>query len=232
MANTIDTSVTTGVNAATASASSAKASDELSNNFMTLLVTQLQNQDPLNPMDNSEMTSQLAQINTVAGIEELNASMEVINDQINAGKAIQAAQMIGEGVLVPGDRVLVTTTEDGQTVTTPFGYELNEPAADVTVTITNDAGEVINSYDLGPASAGVDSFQWDGVTADGTTAAADGAYKVTIEATGAEGKKVDVTALNYAIVCGVTPADANGDIMLDLGAVYGQVSLDEVRQIL
>ncbi|GEN23638.1 flagellar hook assembly protein FlgD [Halomonas cupida] len=232
MANTIDSSVTTGVNAATASASASKASDELSNNFMTLLVTQLQNQDPLNPMDNSEMTSQLAQINTVAGIEDLNASMAVINDQINAGKAIQAAQMIGEGVLVPGDRVLVTTTEDGQTVTTPFGIELKEPAADVTVTITNDAGEVVNSYDLGPASAGVDSFQWDGMTADGTTAAADGAYKVTIEATGAEGKKVDVTALNYAIVGGVTPADANGDIMLDLGAVYGQVSLDEVRQIL
>ncbi|ALM54257.1 flagellar hook assembly protein FlgD [Halomonas huangheensis] len=231
MASTIDSNVYNSVNATTASASSSKASDELNDNFMTLLVTQLQNQDPMNPMDNSEMTSQLAQINTVAGIEDLNASLEVINGQINAGQAMQAAQLIGEGVLVPGDRLLLTTTEDGKAVTTPFGIELGQPASSVKATITNESGEVINSYDLGPAAAGVESFQWDGMTADGATAV-DGAYQVSFDATGAEGEKIAVSALNYAIVGGVTPADANGEVMLDLGAVYGQVGLDEVRQIL
>lgn len=227
----IDSSVISGVNSATSSAGSRKASEELNNNFMTLLVTQLQNQDPLNPMENSEMTSQLAQINTVAGIEELNDSLNVINGQINAGQAIQALQLIGEGVLVPGDRVLVTTTEDGEAMTTPFGIELGEPAANVKVTITNASGEQINSYDLGPASSGVESFQWNGRNTEGA-AVVDGAYQVSVEAVGGDGQAIDITMLNYAVVGGVIPAGADGKVVLDLGAVYGQIGLGEVRQIL
>ncbi|MGQ7248682.1 flagellar hook assembly protein FlgD [Halomonas sp. V046] len=231
MANTIDASIYNGVNAAAASASSSKASEELGDNFMTMLVTQLQNQDPLNPMDNSEMTSQLAQINTVSGIEDLNASLAAITGQINAGQAMQATSLIGKGVLVPGDRLLLTQAEDGSQITTPFGIELNQPAANVKVTITNQSGEVINSYDIGPASSGVESFQWDGLTDDGA-ATVEGAYHVAVEATGADGEALEVGTLNYAIVGGVTPADENGRVALDLGAVYGQVGLGDVRQIL
>lgn len=231
MPNTIDAGIYTSVNATTAKASSVQASDELSDNFMTLLVTQLQNQDPLKPMDNSEMTSQLAQINTVAGIEELNASLAVINDQIDAGQAMQAAALIGKGVLVPGNNILLTHTDDGEQVATPFGIELDTPASNVKVTITNASGEVINSYDLGPVSTGVESFQWDGLS-DSGEAAVEGGYHISVEATGADGESIDVTTLNYAIVGAVTPADSSGQVMLDLGAVYGQVELKDVRQIL
>lgn len=231
MANTIDASVYQSVNAATAQASSKQASDELGDNFMTMLVTQLQNQDPLNPMDNSEMTSQLAQINTVSGIESLNETMSSITGQINAGQALQATGLIGKGVLVPGDRIVMAHNDEGVPVSTPFGVELESPAAEVKVTITNESGEVINNYNLGPASAGTESFQWDGMTSEGV-AAPEGAYHVSIDATGVEGEELAVTALNYAQVGGVSPADDSGQVQLDLGAVYGQVALSDIRQIL
>ena len=218
------------INAGGASAANKRQSDELRNNFMTLLITQLQNQDPLNPLENNELTSQLAQINTVSGIEELNQTMEGITSQISAGQTMQAAGLIGQGVLVPGDRVLLERDPEGNVHTTPFGFDLARSAESVKVTIVGSDGQVINRYDLGAVGAGVDSFTWDGKTSQGESAVP-GAYRVRIEATN-DDKPVSVEALNYALVGGVTPPDDKGGVRLDLGAVYGQVSLDQVRQIL
>jgi len=231
MASTIDSSVINSLNAGGPSAAQAKKqSGDLRDNFMTRLVTQLKNQDPLNPMDNNETTSQLAQINTVSGIEELNQSLKDITGQINAGQALQASGLIGQGVLVPGNRVLLNHGEAGEVNTTPFGIELDAPADQVTVTIANGAGEVVNRYDLGPVSAGVESFRWDGLTSDGQKAA-EGAYQVSIEASQAD-KALAADTLNYAMVNGITPADENGAVSLDLGAIYGQVGIADVKQIL
>ena len=117
MATTIDSSTLGAVNQTANGTSSGKsAAQDLQNNFMTLLITQLKNQDPLKPMENAELTSQLAQINTVQGIQDLNKTMSNITTQINTSQQIQAASLIGHGVLVPGDRVLV-----GSGQTTPFG---------------------------------------------------------------------------------------------------------------
>ena len=181
MANTIDTSVLNSLNQTTgATSGKASATGVFSDSFMTLLVTQLKNQDPMNPMENAEMTSQLAQINTVNGIQDLNKTLEGITSQIDAGPTLQAAALIGQGVLVPGGRVL----KEGE-ATTPFGVELEQPADEVTITITNDTGEVVRSFsadDIGALDAGVQSFTWDGTLQDGNTQAADGSYKLAIQA--------------------------------------------------
>jgi flagellar basal-body rod modification protein FlgD len=206
-------------------------SQELRESFLELLTTQLQNQDPLNPLENAEMTSQIAQINTVSGIEQLNETLKIITGQIDAGQALQAAELVGKGVLMPGDRILLQQDEEGKAVTTPFGIEMQQPAENVRVTITGAGGEVINRYDVGPVDAGVQSFTWDGLTSDGAVAAS-GAYSVSLEATDAEGEALDAEALNYAQVQGVTPQDRNGDVRLDLGGVYGQIALDDIRMIL
>lgn len=87
----IDTSVINAVNGGGSSGMPARQSQELRESFLTLLITQLQNQDPLNPMDNAEMTSQLAQINTVSGIEELNTTLNGITQQMDAAQTLQAA---------------------------------------------------------------------------------------------------------------------------------------------
>ncbi|MFO8044939.1 MAG: flagellar hook assembly protein FlgD [Halomonas sp.] len=230
MTTPIGNSVLSTVNAGGAPTMGSRESDELRDNFMTLLITQLQNQDPLNPMENNELTTQLAQINTVSGIEQLNQTMEGITSQITAGQTMQAAGLIGQGVLVPGDRVLLEQGEEGVAHTTPFGFELASSAESVKVSIMGGDGQVINRYDLGAIGAGVDSFRWDGKTSQGESAVP-GAYRVRIEATN-DDKPVAVEALNYAMVGGVTPPDDQGGVRLDLGAVYGQVSLDQVRQIL
>lgn len=230
MTSPIGNTVLSTVNAGAAAGTRSRESDELRDNFMTLLVTQLQNQDPLNPMENSEMTSQLAQINTVNGIEDLNRTLGGIASQIDAGQALQASGLIGQGVLVPGDRVLLELGDEGQSFTTPFGIELAEPADNVGVTILGGDGQVINRYDIGPVDAGVASFTWDGRTSEGESAVP-GAYRVRIDATrGEEGVAADT--LNYAVVGGITPPDGSGGVRLDLGAIYGQVDLSQVKQIL
>ena len=227
----IDTSVLNSINNNSATGLSTRQSAELRDSFMTLLITQLQNQDPLNPMENAEMTSQLAQINTVSGIEELNDTLNGITQQMDANQALQASGLIGKGVMVPGRHVLLEQDSDGKTYTTPFGVELAEPAKSVKATIVGEGGQVIRKLDLKSLDAGVHSFDWGGEN-DQDEAAASGRYSVQIEATDAEGEAIEVTPLNYAVVNRVTPNEGGNSLRLDLGAVYGQVSLDQVKQIL
>lgn len=211
-------------NTAASAASKAKASDDLRTNFMTLLTTQLKNQDPTKPMENNELTSQLAQINTVSGIESLNTTMSAITNQITTGQQLQATTLIGRGVLVDGNKILV-----GKGETTPFGIELKDAADTVNITIKNSAGDVVRTEALGPMKAGVQSYTWDGKITDGTVAP-DGAYTFSIEAT-ANGVDKKPTALNYGLVNGVSKA-ADGTSLLDLGGTYGQVKLADVRQVI
>lgn len=223
---TIDNSVLGGVNQTQTSktpTTGQSGSADLQSNFMTMLITQLKNQDPLKPMDNAEMTSQLAQINMVEGVEKLNKTMTSITSQINTGQQLQATALIGKGVLVPGDRVLAG--KDG--VTTPFGIELPKNADSVVVTIVNSGGVEARTFDLGAMDAGSQDFTWDGKLADGTVAP-EGAYKVKIVAT-TGGVPQDVTPLTYGVVNGVVKT-ADGGAMLDLGGTLGRVTVGDVRK--
>lgn len=91
--------------------SSAKSSvDTAQDRFMTLLITQMKNQDPLNPMDNAQVTSQMAQLSTVTGINKLNSTVESLMSSMQSGQSYQAANMIGHNVLVPGTSVTTSGT--------------------------------------------------------------------------------------------------------------------------
>lgn len=200
--------------------------DDLSNNFLTLLVAQLKNQDPTNPMDNAQLTSQLAQINTVSGIEKLNTTLGSISGQINSNQSVQATALIGHGVMIEGRAILVGSS-DGKVSTTPFGLQLESAADTNNVTISDSTGKVVKTIALGSQTAGVHSYTWDGKQDDGTTAP-DGAYSFSINSTNG-GQQMVATALNYALVNGVTN-DSSGAV-LDLG-VRGTTTLANVRQIL
>ncbi|EQB98345.1 flagellar hook assembly protein FlgD [Photorhabdus temperata] len=204
-----------------------KNSEELNDNFMNLLITQMKNQDPTNPMKNNELTAHLAQINTVQGIEKLNTTLGSIVGQINNSQSLQASALIGRGVMIPGDTILVGSSEEEGISTTPFGIELQRPADDVKVTITDKQGVVVRQIDIGALDAGVHNFTWNGTKEDGTTAA-DGAYKITIAAS-YKGEQRVFQPLTFAVVNGVT---RGGDgAKLDLG-LAGTVTMDKVRQIL
>ncbi|QBR51301.1 flagellar hook assembly protein FlgD [Erwinia sp. QL-Z3] len=206
----------------TAASTTDTSAADLQSNFLTLLVTQLQNQDPTNPMDNSQLTTQLAQINTLSGIEKLNTTLGSISGQINSGQSLQATTLIGHGVMVDGTQVLV-----GSGQTTPFGVSLEQASTSTTATITDSSGKVVQTINLGGLSAGVHTFSWDGSTADGTTAA-DGKYSVSLSASNASGQLV-TQPLNYALVNGVTN-DTSGAV-LDLGTM-GTTTVANVRQII
>ena len=177
------------------------------------------------------MTSQIAQINTVSGIEQLNSTLQSITSQMDANQALQASGLIGQGVMVPGRQIMLEQDSEGKPYSTPFGIELAKPAANVQATILGQGGQVIRRYDLGAVDAGVQSFQWDGENDQGEVVASN-RYTIQLEATNGEGEVIESTALNYAIVNSVTPNDGNGGIRLDLGAIYGQISLNDVKQIL
>ncbi|WP_409307242.1 flagellar hook assembly protein FlgD [Pectobacterium sp. B1J-3] len=214
---------TSGTSSSTASNSATgNSSVDLQNQFLTLLVAQLKNQDPTNPMDNNQLVSQLAQLNTVSGIEKLNTTLGAISGQINNNQSLQATTLIGHGVMIPGTEVLV-----GKGTSTPFGLELESAAENVTVTISDSTGKAVQTMELGTLSAGVHSYSWDSKLADGTVAP-DGAYTISIAAS-TGGAQQTVQPLHYAQVTGVTRNDSGA--LLDLG-LRGKATLDNVRQIL
>ncbi len=207
------------------SGSSASSSDDssvdgLEDRFLTLLVTQMQNQDPLNPMENAELTSQLAQINTVKGIAGLNATLDKLLTSYSDALSMQSAALVGKNVLSAGNKL--SLTEAGAI----GGVNLAGVADQVTVTITSAAGAKVAEQKLGAQEAGVIDFYWDGKDLDGNAVAA-GDYKFTVNAT-QDGKKVDATALQFGTVSALVRT-ASG-FQLEIPGI-GQVDFGSVQQI-
>jgi flagellar basal-body rod modification protein FlgD len=195
--------------------------EEAQDRFMTLLVTQMKNQDPLNPLDNAQVTSQLAQLSTVTGIEKMNTTLQALISSQQSSQSVQAAGMIGHGVLVPGSDLTLT---GGKAI---FGIETTEPADEVTVTIRDTAGNAVHTLKLGKQEIGTAPLTWDGKNDDGATVA-DGKYVVEVAAK-AGGQKSAATALSFGEVLSVSTGAQGVKINIP-GA--GAVNLAEVRQIL
>ncbi len=195
--------------------------------FLTLLVTQLQNQDPLNPMDNEQITSQVAQLSTVTGINQLNETLLALSGQLDVSQSMQAAALIGKEILVPGADIRVGTGEIGTQVT-HFGMELLSPAAGVKVNIMDNAGKVVRTIELENYSAGVHSLEWDGRDDTGATVP-DGRYTVQVLAFDAHNAPVAVGALTSGVVSSV--ASSTNGVRVDLG-LAGSFLLSDVRKIM
>lgn len=198
--------------------------------FLTLLVTQLQNQDPLNPMDNAQVTSQIAQLSTVNGIQQLNNTLLALSGQMDMSQSLQAAALIGKSVLVPGTKVSVgSDPADPSTKTaTSFGIDLISGSAKTVVSILDASGAVVRKLDLGTMDAGVYPLTWDGKNDLGEPVA-DGAYSVQIAASDADGQPVSAQTLTSGKVGSV--AYTSEGLKLDLGLV-GKYSLLDIRQIM
>jgi flagellar basal-body rod modification protein FlgD len=124
--------------------------------FLKLLVTQMQNQDPLNPMDNAQITSQMAQINTVNGLGTLNTTVQGLNAQFVQMQVLQGASLVGRDVTVQGN-LMAYDTDAGVGV---GGFDLDATASRVKVEVLSGAGRVVDSIDLGTQTAGTHSFNW------------------------------------------------------------------------
>jgi flagellar basal-body rod modification protein FlgD len=142
---------------------SAAASDAAADRFLKLLVAQMQNQDPLAPMDNAQVTSQMAQINTVAGIDKLNGTIGTLASRLLQMQTLQGAALVGRDVLVEGSSLALG--DDGKAAA---AFELVGAADSVKIEILSPSGRVIDTLDLGAESAGRHRFEWDAAGKDGS----------------------------------------------------------------
>lgn len=199
----------------------AKAEEDIQTRFLTLLTTQLRNQDPMNPMENAELTSQLAQMSTVDGIERLNKMFQSFLDNQSANESMQAAALVGRGVLVEGRRLGLT--ESGSV----GGFELDGPADQVQLLIKDASGLEVQKIQLADVAAGSHNFTWDGTAADGTLAAP-GLYTVELLAS-AGSDKVTGRTLEFGPVTSIIRGVRGTDFQVGNLGVF---KFDDIKQIL
>ena len=135
----------------------ATSAEDQSNRFLKLLVAQMSNQDPLNPMDSAQVTSQMAQISTVQGVQTLNKTVSGLDAQFTQLQTMQGAALVGHDVATDGNTLRV----DPETHKGDGGFELDSPATSVSVDVLNAAGTTVGSVKLGPQGAGSHGFDFD-----------------------------------------------------------------------
>lgn len=217
---TADTTASAAPGASPAAASKSDTSADIGNRFLTLLVTQLKNQDPLNPLDNAQVTSQLAQLSTVNGINRLNDTLSSLVASFGASQYLQAANLVGRDVLAPGEQI---TLAGGRA---SGGFNLPESAENVVVTITDAGGQRVRAQSLGQLAAGAQRFEWDGKT-DAGADANDGKYAVSVTAT-IGGKTVPLDALASGKVTGIVSGGNGTQVEI---AGLGLVDLTSIKKI-
>ena len=235
--NQISDTVLNAVNTRSVGESLSGAVQETEDRFLKLLVAQMINQDPLNPMDNAQVTSQMAQLSTVTGINRLNDTLDMLMSSLSVNQMLEAASMIGHGVLVSGDSTVLSRApdvegEDGEIIPgaaiSVMGIDLADRASDVLINIYNQNGGLVSTMSLGAADAGVMPISWDGSTNDGG-AAPPGKYTFTVSATNG-GQSVRANPLSFGEVMSVSQGSDN-NVTLNV-LTLGTIRLSDVRQIL
>ena len=192
--------------------------------FLQLLVTQLKNQNPLDPQDNSAFVAQLAQFSSLEGITTLNSTVSSLAGNYNSSQALQASSLVGRNVIVQTNTVQLDDPSKGMTgsVTVPSSI------AGGTVSITDSSGAVVRTIDLGSRAAGSASFTWDGKDKDGNLVKT-GTYTVKANAS-INGTSTDMATYLPATVTSVTISQTGGELMLNLSG-KGTVALSKVQTI-
>lgn len=217
MSNSAIAAVSASTSTSVSSANQLSTAAEMSDRFLKLLVTQLKNQDPLNPMENAELTSQMAQINTVTGIEKLNTSMTAMTDGFSQMQMLQGASLVGRSVLLDGNNMVFD--DNG---TAYGGYELSSSAANVRIDIFDAAGTTVDTIVAGEQGSGRQGFEWtapEGLSTKGLT------FKVTAN-TGAN--NIVAKPITFDAVTAVNTT--GGTLTLEL-ASGGQIPYSQVKAV-
>jgi flagellar basal-body rod modification protein FlgD len=199
---------TVAASSATSSSSGTSAADQ-TQNFLKLLIAQIQNQDPMSPMDASTMTAQMSQLNMVTSMSNMNTSMTAMLNQMQSVNFMNQAALIGHSPEVAGNSI----SFDG-TNAVILGANAANPLTAVMATITDASGNVVNTASLGTLVAGMKNFAWDGVDASGNKVAA-GTYNISISGTNTSGTAESPTTYVASPVAAVSKG-TNGDSLLTL----------------
>lgn len=141
-------------------------SDELGQqDFINLMITQLRNQDPFEPLQSGEFIGQLAQFGTVSGIGELKDTVSDLASSLISNQTLEATNLIGKNALVPSDNLSLESDES-----TKGAIAVNTPSNNVTVSIFDAAGKLVQTLPIGVVNSGLQDFEWDGIDASGNQA--------------------------------------------------------------
>lgn len=190
------------------------------NSFLKLMTTQLQTQDPFDPVDNTQMVAQMAQFSQVSGIAEINQSLKTMAEDLASARVGNVATWIGRAALVSSSTA--TPLADGSYA---FEAELPEDATNVQIDLVDASGAVVHSENLADEAAGTLGYTWDGKDADGNVVSS-APLKVMITAYGADGL-MDTTVSSWTMVNGVQSPAAGGaaQLITPLGIVKPEEAL-------
>lgn len=189
--------------------------------FLKLFVTQLQNQDPLNPEADTEMAAKLAQFNGLEQMLNVNKSLEKMLAEQNTTRNLQLVNYVGRDVIVDGGRVRIT---DGKP--TPTEYKVENDAAQSVLEVRNSSGILVHQIDLGPVNAGTHSLKWDGKDKDGKSIP-DGSYTLSMTARNLDGKPVPVDLTSRVKVTGIDINNKDGGLYSE----FGKIKLEQIKSV-
>ena len=193
--------------------------------FLKLLTTQLQNQDPSSPVDNNQMVTTMSQLSVVENLSTISNNVDNVVNAISSSSALSASSLVGRSVLVDTKTAFV----DGSNPITAQ-IDAGDGASNVTISITDSNGNVVSTFEAGAALDGKIDFSWDGIQDQKTGAKYDsGKYTINVTAS-QDGQNVNLPVKTYATVGSVVLGKTTSDTKLNLLG-YGEVSLDKVEQI-
>ncbi len=222
MSTTINSVTTPSSNTLTNTSTPAEASVSKDQaDFMTLLIAQMKNQDPTNPMDNNQMAAQMAQLNMVSGINKMNTTLTGLSSNQQISNSMQATALIGHQVMVTSNKFELNGGKS------QMAMDLSNSADNVVVNISDNNGNIISTLNLGSKAAGIQNISWNGQTNAGAIAT-DGAYTYDIAASN-QGAPVSTTALSAGIVQSVSIS--GGQVQANVSKL-GNVALADIRQVI
>jgi flagellar basal-body rod modification protein FlgD len=192
--------------------------------FLTLMLAQLKNQDPTSPVDSNTFLTQLAQLSEVQGITSLNTNFSTLSSSLTSNQALQASSLLGHQALV---NTSTATIAAGATVS--GAVNVPQTTSQVTLSITNSAGALVNQINLGAQSAGLANFSWNGTTGNGSQAPA-GTYTLTAQYAGATSASTAATTLVNGTVESVSMGAGSTGMTLNVSGV-GSVPFSSLQQI-
>ena len=214
--------------AATAKAASAKKAELNQEDFLTLMITQLKNQDPFKPMDPAQYVGQLAQFSSVSGLTDINKNITALTNSLRGNQVLDGAALIGHTVIAQGNQVYRFVPETGEAIPTQGAVQVPPGASSVQLVVRDSAGSLVKTQAM-DAHAGLRGFTWDGSTDAGGTAPS-GSYKIEVIAKVGD-KNVSLNTSVAAQVSSVALDPANGALTLDTDTL-GEIAMSDVERVL
>ena len=192
--------------------------------FLQLIVAQIQNQDPFEPVENGAFIGQLAQFGTVDGVNNLNDAFAEFSQSLLSNQTLNAAGLIGKSVLLEGNQIAVAKDEPIEAY-----VDASSQSGVATVLITNAAGELVQTKQVSLVNPGLNSIEWDGLDNNGN-AVPEGTYFITASVLAGDTEVALPTTVKNKIQS--INLNNTGGSSIELGLASGKTILfDEIQQI-